>query len=510
MNNSCDNLLQSLKLIDGSLGDIRLTSATYNATQNSLSVIIVSDVAIDSDGVDFLVRSIQKELPNGVSVEVTSKKSICDKKIAKMAIQKYVNDNCFEVANMINGDDIKVLVADKRVVYEIYMPNEIADFFERTSILSNMETYLSRHYSNDFEGKIIRTVKEISNQNFEIETIDESQLEKVTTRYVKVNNVMKFLDDKTYDTAVYIADGENTLGQVYFAGMVTSKEERETKNKKPYFVLTLDDGSGKVSGKFFTNDKNKIKKMEKVEVGSIIIMRGDNELFNGSPSLMIKGLHFCEFPKNYKVEEKPSKKAPDNYSVVFPEKTVTTKQDNFFTVEFEYPDEIKNTVFTVVDLESTGTDVVNDKITEIGAVKIVNGKIVEQFQTLVNPEVHISDRIVELTGIDDDLVKDAPTIDKVFPDFFKFLGDSVFVAHNTDFDYRFIKNVGKSVGYVIKNEYIDTLALSRKVLPTLSRHRLNDVCGYFGIVFHHHRALSDAFATAEMFLELKKDKKSYN
>ena len=133
MNNSCDNLLQSLKLIDGSLGDIRLTSATYNATENSLSVIIVSDVAIDSDGVDFLVRSIQKELPNGVSVEVTSKKSICDKKIAKMAIQKYVNDNCFEVANMINGDDIKVLVADKRVVYEIYMPNEIADFFERTS-----------------------------------------------------------------------------------------------------------------------------------------------------------------------------------------------------------------------------------------------------------------------------------------------------------------------------------------------------------------------------------------
>ena len=184
--------------------------------------------------------------------------------------------------------------------------------------------------------------------------------------------------------------------------------------------------------------------------------------------------------------------------MVFPEKTVTTKQDNFFTVEFEYPDEIKNTVFTVVDLESTGTDVVNDKITEIGAVKIVNGKIVEQFQTLVNPEVHISDRIVELTGIDDDLVKDAPTIDKVFPDFFKFLGDSV------------IKNVGKSLGYVIKNEYIDTLALSRKFLPTFSRHRLNDVCGYFGIVFHHHRALSDAFATAEMFLELKKDKKSYN
>ncbi len=510
MNNSCDNLLSSLKQIDGSLGDVRLTSATYNQTDNALEIIVVSDVAIDSDGVDFLIKSIKKELPKNVSVNVTAKKSICDKKIAKMAIIKYITDNCFEVAHMITSEDVKVLVADKRVVYEISLSDEIANFFERTSIIPTMEEYLSRHYSNDFEGKILRTVKDVASQEFEIETIDENNLEKLTTRYVKVNNVMKFLDDKTYDMAVYIADGENTLGQVYFAGMVTSKEERETKNKKPYFVITLDDGSGKISGKFFTNDKNKIKKMEKVEVGSIIIMRGNNELFNGSPSLMIKGLHFCEFPKNFKSQEKPSKKAPDKYSVVFPKKTITTKQDNFFTVEFEYPDEVKNAEFTVVDLESTGTDVVNDKITEIGAVKIVNGKIVEEFQTLVNPEVHISDRIVELTGIDDDLVKDAPTIDKVFPDFFKFLGDSVFIAHNTDFDYRFIKNVGKSLGYTIKNDYIDTLALSRKVLPSLSRHRLNDVCGYFGIVFHHHRALSDAFATAEMFLELKKDKKSYN
>ena len=510
MNNSCDNLLNSLKQIDGSLGDIRLSSATYNSKENTLDIIVVSDIAIDSDGVDFLVNSISKQLPNGIKISIIAKKSICDKKIAKMAISKYIKDNCFEVAHLITDEDIKVLFADKRVVYEISLSDEIAGFFERTAIISRMEDYLSRNYSNDFEGKIVINQRDSVIEEYKIETVDENSLEKASTRYVKVNNVMKFLDDKVYDMAVYIADGENTLGQVYFAGMITSKEQRETKNNKPYFVLTLDDGSGKISGKFFTNDKNKLKKMEKVEVGSIVIIRGNNELFNDSPSLMIKGLNFCEFPKNYKALEKPSKKAPENYSVVFPEKTEITKQDNFFTVEFEYPEEFKNSVYTVVDFETTGTDIINDKITEIGAVKIVNGKIVEKFQTLVNPGVHISDRIVEITGIDDELVKDAPTIDKVFPDLFKFLGDSIFVAHNTDFDYRLIKNVGKNLGYIIKNDYIDTLALSRKVLPSLSRHRLNDVCGHFGIVFNHHRALSDAFATAEMFLELKKDKKSYN
>lgn len=510
MSNFADNLLLQLKKIDDSLGDIRLSSAVYNTNANRLEITCVSDVAINSDGVDFLINSFKKQLPSGLDIIVDCKKSICDKQIAKNAIFKYVNDNFFAVSHLIDESDIKVLSAEKKVSYEISLTNEIADFFVRTSVMQEMEEFLSRQFSNDFEGRILNIVKEEKSQNFDIETVSDASLESLTTRFLKVNNVLKYCDDKLYDMATYIADGENTLGTVYFAGIVVSKEERQSKNGNTYYTLTLDDKSGKISGKFFTRDKNKLKKIEKVEVGSIIIIRGENELFNDRPSLMIKGFHFCEFPENFKVIEKPSKPIPNKYTLVFPKPTEVTKQDNFFTEEFNYPEEVTNTVFTVVDIESTGTDVLNDKVTEIGAVKIVNGKIVEEFQTLINPEVHISERIVQLTGIDDDLVKFSPTIDKVFPDFMRFLGDSVFVAHNADFDYRFLKNAGKALGYLIKNDCIDTLALSRKVLPHLPHHKLNNVCDYYGIVFHHHRALSDAFATAEMFLELKKDKKSYN
>lgn len=504
MSNFADNLLLQLKKIDDSLGDIRLSSAVYNTNANRLEITCVSDVAINSDGVDFLINSFKKQLPSGLDITIDCKKSICDKQIAKNAIFKYVNDNCFAVSHLIDESNIKVLSAEKKVTYEISLTNEIADFFVRTSVMQEMEEFLSRQFSNDFEGRILNVVKEEKSQNFEIETVSDASLESLTTRFLKVNNVLKYCDDKLYDMATYIADGENTLGTVYFAGIVVSKEERQSKNGNTYYTLTLDDKSGKISGKFFTRDKNKLKKIEKVEVGSIIIIRGENELFNDRPSLMIKGFHFCEFPENFKVIEKPSKPIPNKYTLVFPKPTEVTKQDNFFTEEFQYPEEVTNTVFTVVDIESTGTDVLNDKVTEIGAVKIVNGKIVEEFQTLINPEVHISERIVQLTGIDDDLVKFSPTIDKVFPDFMRFLGDSVFVAHNADFDYRFLKNAGKALGYLIKNDCVDTLALSRKVLPQLSHHKLNNVCDYYGIVFHHHRALSDAFATAEMFLELKK------
>ena len=86
----------------------------------------------------------------------------------------------------------------------------------------------------------------------------------------------------------------------------------------------------------------------------------------------------------------------------------------------------------------------------------------------------------------------------------EFLGDSVFVAHNADFDYRFLKGAGKDLGYYLTNECEDTLLISRKKLTWLSNHKLNTVCDHFGIEFRHHRALSDAFATAEAFIELSK------
>ena len=102
--------------------------------------------------------------------------------------------------------------------------------------------------------------KEEKSQNFDIETVSDASLESLTTRFLKVNNVLKYCDDKLYDMATYIADGENTLGTVYFAGIVVSKEERQSKNGNTYYTLTLDDKSGKISGKFFPRDKNKLKK----------------------------------------------------------------------------------------------------------------------------------------------------------------------------------------------------------------------------------------------------------
>ena len=157
---------------------------------------------------------------------------------------------------------------------------------------------------------------------------------------------------------------------------------------------------------------------------------------------------------------------------------------------------VNNLVYVII--------VLGDKITEIGAVRIKNGIICETFQTLVDPGVPLSKRIVELTGITDEMLEGQPKIEDVFPDFMKFLGDNTFIGHNADFDFRFLKAAGKPLGYYLSNEVEDTLMISRKKLPNLTNHKLNTVCAHFGIEFRHHRALSDAFATAEAYIELSK------
>ena len=301
MKNSCDKLLDTLKSFDTSLGDLRLKSATYNKTLNSIELDLISDVAVLEEGKNFIKKSLLKELSYLGDVIVNIHKSICDKDLAKKAIKKYLDDKCFSISHLITIEDIKVLTANKKVVFEILVSDEIADYIERTNELDNMCEYLSRNYSNDFNGSLRRTKNAIDDEpSYEVLSVNYGELEDSTYRYHKVQNVLKFCDDTIYDSAIYIEDGEKVLGNVYYAGEVTQKEERVTKNGKPFFTITINDKTGNVTGRFFTADKNKLRKLEKIDVGSIIITRGVNETFNGSTSFSIKVSIYASFLKTIK------------------------------------------------------------------------------------------------------------------------------------------------------------------------------------------------------------------
>lgn len=160
-------------------------------------------------------------------------------------------------------------------------------------------------------------------------------------------------------------------------------------------------------------------------------------------------------------------------------------------------------VTVVFDIETTGFSKNKDRIIEIGAVKVMDGKIVDRFSSFINPEVPIPYEIEQLTSINDNMVIDAPKIQEVLPKFLEFCNGCVLVAHNASFDVGFIQTNASRLNLKSEFTVIDTVGLSRILLPDLNRYKLNLVAKALGVSLeNHHRAIDDAGATAEIYLKL--------
>ncbi|MBK8584044.1 MAG: GIY-YIG nuclease family protein [Bacteroidetes bacterium] len=156
--------------------------------------------------------------------------------------------------------------------------------------------------------------------------------------------------------------------------------------------------------------------------------------------------------------------------------------------------------FAIVDIETTGGNSIRNKITEI-AIYIHDGeKIIDQFVSLVNPECPIAPFISNLTGITNEMVEDAPKFYEIAKDIVTLTDGAVFVAHNAQFDYGFIREEYKSLGYNYSRDYLCTVKLSRKVLPGFASYSLGNLCQNLGIsIANRHRASGDALATVKLF-----------
>ncbi|KAB7708086.1 PolC-type DNA polymerase III [Bacillus aerolatus] len=163
--------------------------------------------------------------------------------------------------------------------------------------------------------------------------------------------------------------------------------------------------------------------------------------------------------------------------------------------------------YVVFDVETTGLSAVYDTIIELAAVKIKDGDIIDRFESFANPHHPLSSTTINLTGITDDLVQNAPEVEEVLKKFKGWTDDAILVAHNASFDMGFLNagytryDLGKSV-----NPVIDTLELARFLYPTMKNHRLNTLAKKFDVeLTQHHRAIYDAEATGYLFLKMLKD-----
>lgn len=161
--------------------------------------------------------------------------------------------------------------------------------------------------------------------------------------------------------------------------------------------------------------------------------------------------------------------------------------------------------YIIFDIETTGLDSSYDEVIEIGAIKVKNNKIVSKFNSLVKPKNEIDEYITELTGITNEMVKDAPTIEEILPDFMNYIGNDILIGHNVNFDINFIyDNLYRNKFDVLTNDFIDTMRISRKLLPELPHHRLIDLAKYFKIdSTNNHRSLKDCEITMNVYENLK-------
>ena len=163
-------------------------------------------------------------------------------------------------------------------------------------------------------------------------------------------------------------------------------------------------------------------------------------------------------------------------------------------------EKIMDITYNILDFETTGLSADYDRVIEVGVVKVKNYKIIDTFQEFVNPGMRIAGAITSLTGITNDMVKDADRNSKVMPRLKNFVGDELIVAHNAAFDSRFYKAEMNRVKIYPKNDFLCSLLLARRMYQNLNSHKLGTLCNYLGVTNKaSHRALGDAEATHKVF-----------
>jgi len=218
----------------------------------------------------------------------------------------------------------------------------------------------------------------------------------------------------------------------------------------------------------------------------------------------VRAVTLCELPKDFKPAPLPEVPPSESYTKIFPQKLELAVQQDLFAAPERSPSKFfEGREFVAFDLETTGTNYDLDAIVEIAAVRIVDGKPQESFHTLVNPGRPIPAAATNVNNITDDMVADAPAFSEVVSDFYKFAHGTELVAHNIDFDIKFMRFAAKPYGYTFENRLHDTLSLARQKLKGLSNYKLETVAAHFGVdPGDKHRALSDTLTCAEVFMRI--------
>lgn len=505
--------MENISILDNLYEGLKFKDAVYTEKTNTCVVNFLynpEQFSVNDDTKNAIINKLKDIIGDFVNYELSFTSCPLDKRAIANHTYTTIINNFPALNKNFTYDDVKVDVDNMKVKVTLNLSPTNYEYGKSQNRELLIADKLKESFLADFEvafskkeDEIVSTMDQIASNAEFMASIKEAEEKTV----YELSNITNIVGKSEFSLAVDYTKIKTPVENVVICGEVTTVQKKtytrkftkngETSEIQRYFLSFAIKNDGKVLYCSLFPKQNEEVKLDLVEIGMKVCCFGSFREYNSKLNFTAQTIARCEFKR----EDIKSgfKHVNEEYHTIFPQKYEDFEQSGMFDEE----DKVFDGSYVVFDLETTGLEATKDEIIEIGACKVENGKITETFATFVKPSKHIPKEITELTGIDDEMVKDAPAINYVLPDFYKFCYGSSLVAHNINFDIGFIHNISKKLSYNFDNENIDTIEMARRKLPGLKNYKLGTVVDKLGIVLDNaHRAINDATATAKVFIKL--------
>lgn len=450
------------------------------------------------------------------TIRIKFKRSFLDEPLIKKEVVAFFETYHKALAPYVSEENISSTAKGQDVSITISLNDDVLSLIDESAFKKRLIDYLNKKFIATFSVEFKQSQEKLPE---EIEAEDIAPRQGISRYDVRV--IRKVFGNDVVPRPEYIKNVQVAKDSVILAGKISNmnkrsfviKKGKKKGEEKSYYTFNLQDNSGKIECVYFC-PKSHEKIMDAMQQNSDMLMFlfvGDVK--NGLSDRLtyyIRKMSVCQPVEAAKTTE--TQQVIDFSShkrVVSIEPIETLSQDTLFGQVKEYNDTIMNNGIVVFDLETTGLDPEHCEITEIGAVKIQNGKITEKFYSFAKTKSPIPAEVTALTHITNEMLADAPSIDDVIIDFYNYTRGCIISGYNVvDFDMKFIRKASAKLGIKFDNTLLDTLIVARQAGLRVKNYKLGTVVDALGLTLvDAHRAYNDAQATAMVLLELSKLKK---
>ncbi len=507
---------------------LRISKLNLDVGSKSLSLVFLLPQNIDEDkfGIEdkkTVEDFCRAQVPETFSLKIVFTVNYINTEAVARQVLNFISAKYSTIMSQMDNSLTEVKIREGKITIDLFVYSTVEFFCKNSGFADKLSKFI---YNQNCIDKVVVNInvckridaKEVLEERQDVKYVDTGEID-------IIGNYHYMIGKDIIKKPRYIEKYKKELDGVCVCGSVKDlkriniidKTSPDRKIKKVLFKFVISDTTGSMDCLYFAKLR-KPKKGEKESSTCLDLLKdGDDVIifgnyrhsdFSDKNELMIVKLALCKI--NYEGLEKRRddiKKANKIKIFASPKKYEADMSESLLDI-MGHCDYIMNNDFIVFDLETTGLSVDTDKIVEIGAVKMEKGKIVEYYNTLIDPQMHIPEGASDKNHIYDEDVKNSPYIEDVFEFFINYCKGYKLIAHNgMGFDFKVIRRESDRLGIPFTNELIDSLTEARNILPHNRRHSLEALCNHYGIINRQaHRAYEDAEATAKVFVKLMDDK----